>query len=145
MRRASSARFRSVSGFSLLEVMIALTILSVGILGIGAIQLTSTKLSGDSRVRTQAAFLAQQQVELFRAMPVAGIVALAPVAGFNDDPANPIDPTPGDGQVVTFNRRWQVQQNVPEAGMTTVTVEVDYVDNVRNTRTVRLRTLRAGS
>jgi hypothetical protein len=94
---------------------------------------------------TQAAYLAQQQVERFRAMSVADVAALAPVAGFNADPANPIDPTPGDGQIVTFNRRWQVQQNVPEAGVTTVTVVVDYVDNLGATRTVRVQTMKAGT
>jgi Tfp pilus assembly protein PilV len=128
----------------MLEVMIALTILSVGILGIGAVQLTATKLSGDSRVRTQASFLAQQQVERMRPMDMADLIALAPAPGFNNDPGNPIDPTPGDGQAVTFDRRWQVQQNVPEAGVTTVTVEVDYLDNLGATRTVRLQTMRAG-
>ena len=143
--RAAIPHDESRAGFSMLEVMIALTILAVGILGIGAVQLTATKLSGDSRVRTQAAYLAQQQVERFRAMTVAEAVALAPAAGFNADPANPIDPTPGDGQIVTFNRRWQVQQNVPEAGVTTVTVIVDYVDNLGATRTVRVQTMKAGA
>jgi len=144
MRRATTPH-PHCSGFSMLEVMIALTILAVGILGIGAVQLTATKLSGDSRVRTQAAFLAQQQIELFRAMPINQVTALIAAPGYPNDPANPIDPTPGDGQVVTFNRRWTIQQNVPEAGVTTVTVEVDYVDNLGSTRTVRLQTMKAGA
>ena len=136
---------RRETGFSMLEVMIALTILSVGILGIGAVQLTATKLSGDSRVRTQAASLAQQQIELFRAMPIGTLTALIAAPGYPNDPANPIDPTPGDGQDVTFNRRWTIQQNAPEAGITTVTVEVDYVDNLGATRTVRIQTMKAGA
>ncbi|MGH0031892.1 MAG: type IV pilus modification PilV family protein [Myxococcota bacterium] len=128
-------------GFSMLEVMIALSILAVGILGIGAVQLTATKLSGDSRVRTQAAFLAHQQIEVFRAMDIGTLTA---TVGTTNDPGNPIDPTPGDGQTVTFNRRWTI---TPDAGTgtTTVRVEVDYVDNLGNTRTVRLQTLRAGT
>ena len=59
---------RTSAGFSLLEVMIALSVLGVGIIGMLALQVTAMKLSGDSRVKTEAAFLAQQQVEIFHTM-----------------------------------------------------------------------------
>ena len=143
MDELMEARNRRTGGVSLLEVMIAMTVLSFGLLGIGAIQLTSTKLSADSRVRGQAAFLAQQQVETFRSMSIDDVTDLISAAGYPNDPGNPI--TAGDGTQIRFNRRWIITPDSPEAGVTTITVEVDYVDNIGSTRTVRIQTYKAGS
>ena len=44
-----------------------------------------------------------------------------------------------------YNRRWRVQDDTPEAGMIAVTVAVDFQDRLGITRTVTLRTLKAGT
>jgi len=54
------------TGFSLLEVMIAIVILSVGVLGIAALQTTSSVLTESSVHRSQAAALAIEIVERMR-------------------------------------------------------------------------------
>ena len=54
------------SGFSLLEVMIAVMILSVGVLGIAALQTTSSVMTESSVHRGQAAALATEIVERMR-------------------------------------------------------------------------------
>lgn len=45
-------------GFTLLEVLIAVLVMSIGLLGVGTLQFTSLKGAQDAYVRSQAAFLA---------------------------------------------------------------------------------------
>jgi type IV pilus assembly protein PilV len=56
-------------GFSLIEVMIALIILAVGLLGIAGLQITSIKGNSFSRYMTQASILAQNKLENLRNLP----------------------------------------------------------------------------
>ena len=131
------------SGFTLLETMVALGILAVGVLGVGASILTAIKYATQSRNATQAMYLAEDQMEIMRLMSAPAVLAMVPDANFFDDADNPIDPDPGDDDTTTFNRRWRIEDDVPEGGLIAITVEVDYEDRMGITRTVRLRTLKA--
>ena len=51
------------SGFSLLEALIALLVISVGLLGIAGLQLKGMQHSTDAYMRTQASLLAQQIID----------------------------------------------------------------------------------
>ena len=135
----------SESGFTLLETMVALGILAVGTLGVGASILTAIKYATQSRNATQAMYLAVDQLEVMRLMSAPAVLAMVPDANFLDDPTNPIDPDPNDDDTTTFDRRWRIEDDVPEGGLITITVDVDYVDRMGITRTVRLRTLKAGT
>jgi len=57
------------SGFSLIEVMIAALVISIGMLGIAGLQLVSMKGSHQSYMRHQATFLVQDVMERMRANP----------------------------------------------------------------------------
>ena len=61
-------------GFSLLEVLVALLILSIGLLGLAALQTTSLQFNTGSYFRTQATFLAYDILDRMRANP-AGVTA----------------------------------------------------------------------
>ena len=50
-------------GFTLIEVLIALAIFSIGILGVGTMQLRSTSGNTSARIRTEASVWAQDRVE----------------------------------------------------------------------------------
>ncbi len=63
-------RKRSVQGFTLLEVLIALVVFTVGLLGLLGLQMTSLKLSHDSLLRTNATLLAKDMADRMRANPV---------------------------------------------------------------------------
>jgi type IV pilus assembly protein PilV len=56
-------------GFSLIEIMIALIILAVGLLGIAGLQITSIKGNSFSSYVTQASILAQNKLENLRNLP----------------------------------------------------------------------------
>jgi type IV pilus assembly protein PilV len=59
------------SGFSLLEVLIALLVLSVGLLGIAGLQTVSLRFNHQSYERTQATVLISEIFEKITANPVA--------------------------------------------------------------------------
>lgn len=74
---ASSGSIRSRAaqhGFSLLEVMIALLVLAVGLLGLAALQNLGLRINHQSYERTQATILIEDMIDRMRANP-AGVVA----------------------------------------------------------------------
>ena len=131
------------SGFSLLEVMIALSILGFGMLAASIGQLSALKNSRGSRSQTVSMYLAEQQMEAFQSMSSDDVIAAISDPAYPNDPGGPIDPDPGDDEVVQYNRRWFIQQDDPEAGVISIRVEVDWVDPLGFTRTTALRSLKA--
>jgi type IV pilus assembly protein PilV len=61
-------------GFSLVEVLVALLVLSIGLLGLAALQTTSLKYNTDSYTRTQATILAYDIIDRMR-LNSAGVSA----------------------------------------------------------------------
>jgi type IV pilus assembly protein PilV len=70
-RNSSTPGFRTVAGFSLIEVLVALLVLSVGLLGLALLQATGLKFNNDSYMRTQATILAYDLIDRMRANKVA--------------------------------------------------------------------------
>jgi type IV pilus assembly protein PilV len=134
MRLHRSGRHAREAGLSLIEVMIALVVLGVGLLTIAAAQLTSLRMGTKSKHMQQAMYLAQEQLELFQIAPPQA-------AGTFQDPANPIDVFPNDRDLTGFNRSWQVTQNTPQAGLSTVAVTVVWNNSVGNNGAPRSVTL----
>lgn len=68
MRYARSPRSLGHSrGLTLVEVLVTLVIISVGLLGVAALQLTTVRNNYDSFVRSQAAMLASDMLDRMRA------------------------------------------------------------------------------
>lgn len=128
---------RSESGFTLLEVMVALGLLAFGLLAVAAAQLGALRLSSRSKNLTHAMHLAQQQVEVFSAIGQANL----PADGTYNDPNNPIASAEGGADQSTYNRRWTIQSNSPFPGITSIVIEVDWVDQRGSTRTTRLQSM----
>lgn len=59
------------SGFTLLEVLIAVLVFSLGLLGVASMMLTSVRGNHSAQLHTQATFLAQWIGDAMRANPVA--------------------------------------------------------------------------
>lgn len=132
-------------GFSLLEVTVALGILAFGLLGVTAAQLAAMDSSRESRSLTQALYLAEQQMEEFHAMSRTEIDALVADPGYPNDPDNPIDPDANDHDDTTYDRSWLIQTDDPEVGISTITVRVDWTDEIGVDRQVAIQSMRAGS
>lgn len=58
-------------GFSLIEVLIALIVLSLGLLGLAALQTNSLKFNQVAHLRSQASTFAYQMLDTMRASPTA--------------------------------------------------------------------------
>lgn len=80
-----AAKLRGISrGFTLLEVLIALVIFSLGCLGLAAMLVVSMKTNNVAAIRTQASFLAQSMAERMSTNVIAvygGSYALAFAGG----------------------------------------------------------------
>ncbi len=60
------ARHRRESGFSIVEVLVALLVLAIGLLGLAALQAQGLRFNHDAYVRTQATNLAYEIVDRMR-------------------------------------------------------------------------------
>jgi len=68
-------KIKHLSGFTLLEVMIALLVLSIGLLGIAALQANSLKVNHGAYQRSQAIFLAYDMMDRLRANRTAALAS----------------------------------------------------------------------
>ena len=85
----TSARRRpDAAGFTLLEVLVALIILSIGVLGVAKLTLTATRANDSAFVRTQATELAYQILDQMRANKTTALAGSYNIA-FGVTPPNP--------------------------------------------------------
>lgn len=127
------------SGFTLVEVMLAMAILGVGLLSIAVAQLTAMKVASRSKNLQQAMFLAREQMDDLEALNAG-----APIlqnAATTDDPANPIKVSTDAGDATSFNRSVTVRPNVPSIGLAQVTVTVTWAA-AQGTRQVQLSSVK---
>ncbi len=115
-------------GFSLIEVLISLTILAVGLLGLALLQTTAVKGNEIANKSTVAHELAQDTLERFRRVAWANVISQADTTAFNTTPTPIYASLPGaagDSVTVrgtTYYRIWRVDPNVATATLKTITV-----------------------
>ena len=112
------------SGFTLLEVLIAISILTVGLLGVAQMQIMGIQANYFSGNTTAALTLSEEKMEdlLGKSYSDAELTN-----GNHPDTNNPIDETSQAGGVYT--RMWTVTDNTPITDTKTVTVSVGW-DNL---------------
>lgn len=98
----------SDSGYTIIEVLIAIAIFSIGIMAMSALQSSSLMATGDITQKTEAWAVLEDRVESFRTMQYANI--------------------PADGNAQRLNNRytvsWQVAADTPRTDCTTISVSV---------------------
>lgn len=124
-----SAQYSSkMRGFTLLEVLISVVVLSVGLLALTALQGALLRASSDSKARSSAVALATDQLERMRAFTSVGSAETCTAASRSyqclmslakPSAANASDTGPGgnasDRGGVDFKRWWTVTRYIPNA------------------------------
>jgi type IV pilus assembly protein PilV len=124
-------------GFTLLEVLVAVTIFAIGILAVASMQLTSIQGNAFGNEMTTATFLAQAQLE--RMKSVADVSTLA-----TGGDASPIDENENSGvSGAIYNRSWTVAAG-PSADSRQVSVTVNWRSGMGD-HLVTLRTITRGN
>lgn len=100
------------AGFSLIEILFALTFLAVGILAVAAMIPAGTRGVSQSRVLTSGLMAAQVKLEQLKGTPYKTLTA----GTFNDSTAH-------------YTRTWTVTDSVPMAGCKKIQVTVNWEDS----------------
>lgn len=122
-------RARSRDGFTVIEVLIALVVLGAGIAGILSIQMTALRATAYSRHAAEAAVLAEDRLELLRAIPSDQLAS-------GSDQVDELGSPRPDGQ---YLREWTVES---KAGVITIAVTVTW-DERGEPRTIEMVTQRS--
>jgi len=118
-------RLRSAAGFTLIEVLVAVTIFAVSMMGLAAGVISITRANKTALFHTMATSLAQEKLEQLKATSVAFVSSC---------PSNcEVAPT---YLGVTFTRYWTVDLNQPQPGLKKITVNVRWTDYSQHTITV---------
>lgn len=115
------------SGFSLVELLIAVLILAVGLLGLAELQISAIRANSQSATSTAAAALAQKIVERVAAMDADDAMFNGPSGGFLTWPGSPVS-VEGGG---TYDITYEVKEVLPDPGNTSIKVTNLYQVNIR--------------
>ena len=122
-------RLSNQKGFTLLELLIALTILTIGLLGLAGLHIAAIQGNVSGFKISTAAAVAQERIEELKALDAS---ATALSAGAHADDGNQVV------QSITYNRSYTIQDNTPVTGTSTITLTVTWVEPgtgvTRNTR-----------
>jgi len=124
------------SGFSLIEVLVASSLLAVGIAGVAPLFATSSRANDAARHATYAAVLAAQKIEEIRAAPFPDSTG-GELAEFVD--ANGTATTDSDRSA--YQRRWTIEP-LPNHPVETVVISVAVSQRHAARSLVRLVTIR---
>lgn len=106
-------------GFSLIEVLVSLFILSISLLALAGLMTSTTKNNSFGSHVTEAATLVQDQLELLRATPYANVV-----------PGNYNDQITG-ATGIRYTRNWNVVANAGNT-LKSITIIVTWTDQTNH-------------
>jgi type IV pilus assembly protein PilV len=141
VKKFKSAEPRSDAGFTLIEVMIAMTILSVGLMSIAVAQVTAIKVSSRSKHMQDAMFLAREEMDTLQAItpdPDPAVPSFFGTPKTISDPDMQLGSDTEDG--TRYSRQTQITPGQPAAGLARVVVTVTWnnANNVPGTSQVQL-------
>ena len=122
-------------GFTILEVMVAFTILVIGVMAIVPITVFMYKSNVHNKRLSSAKFLAEEYAENFRAVDY-GNIQLQDDADTSDlfDIDTPDHADTTTMQRDTFYVMWNIAENVPSTGIKSINIIVAWDDRTDNSR-----------
>jgi len=96
-------------GYTIVEVLVGIVLLSVGILAVAQMQVMTMNSNKAANQKTTAITLAQDKAEYFRTIPYSTI-----------------GNTPLSDAVGSYNRSWVVENNTPANNLKRVTITVSW-------------------
>jgi prepilin-type N-terminal cleavage/methylation domain-containing protein len=116
----------SRAGFTLIEVLVAISIFAFGMMGLAAGAITITRANKTAQFHTMGTALAQEKLEQLKATVVASVSTCSASC----------DATPPSYLGVTFTRTWTTVDNSPQTGLKQITVTVAWTDYIAHTISV---------
>jgi len=116
--RKNGTSFKMDSGFTLIEVLIAMAIFSIGILAVGSMQLWNIKNNTTGNITTEATMLARQKIEELKT--VQDVTTL----------------TDGNETVGIYSRGWTIATPLGGSTSRQITVTVSWNRRGQNRRVV---------
>ena len=110
-------------GFSLIEIMVAVTIFSFAVLGLAIGTVSVIQTNQNSHLQASAINLAQAKLEELRAMTSTAFSGLS-CPSLDTTGCKDTSVTSG----ATFARSWQITANSPVAGVSQVDVRITWTD-----------------
>lgn len=110
---------KRIDGFSMIELLVAITIIAIGILAVAGLMPLGRRTTLESGDVTRAVEYAQQKMEELKHDPYQSLIA-------------------GSDSVGKFVRSWEVDDDFPMDGMKRVTMKVAWEAGMKDT--VKLRT-----
>ena len=110
-------------GFTLIEIMIALVILSVGLVALAGLQVSAIKGNAFSKRMTTAVSIANEKLEKLKNSSYASIISESPIQVTITQPNQPS---------MAFTRQVIVVNNSPLTNMKTVNITVTWSDSLKS-------------
>jgi type IV pilus assembly protein PilV len=106
------------NGFTLIEILIAMVVLSFALLAVAGMQVTVIRTNSSSNLLTQGATIAQEKIEELMTLPYnhLNLIDTTPEGSFTTYN----EPNPPDG----YSVQWQVDEGSPIPNNKTVNVNV---------------------
>ena len=109
-----SFRPSNQSGFTLIEVLVAIAIFSIGLMAVGLLQANTLMDTGEAAQKTEAWTLAEEQADWLKTLPFYNEVWPVPPA---THPADLVDLAAGvdhtDDRLNRYTVHWAVEDDVP--------------------------------
>ncbi|MGH7928548.1 MAG: type IV pilus modification PilV family protein [Candidatus Binatia bacterium] len=125
-------RIKQNQGFTLVEILVAITIFSFAVLGLAIGTVSLTRTNADSHLRAVAVNIAQARLEELNSMNSTTLTALvAACTSVSSTGCNDTFSASG----ITYDRRWWFAANSPVVGVNRIDVKVDWTSHGSRTVT----------
>ena len=122
---------RRPAGFTLIEVLVAMSIFAIAVLGLAVGATTVMRANQTGLNSTMATNWAQDKLEELKAKTVSALPSCPTYTT-----SGCFDTKTASGSAVNFSRSWQIISNSPVTGVNRIDIKVDWTDYTSHSTTV---------